>query len=128
MAGQEGGPPQAALDGSEIARRMMQATEAASAAAQMAAQALHHQQQARAGNEPFWFKTLPKPNGFNPSSREEELSLWRDFSWGLEQHLASLSATSRTCGSALTGPWTLRFGVIEKSKEATSCTPSWRPW
>ena len=80
MAGQEGVPAQAVLDGAEVAGRMMQATEAASAAAQVAAQVLQSQQQGRQGSEPSWFKTLPKPSGFNPSSREEELSLWRDFS------------------------------------------------
>ena len=78
-------PAQAVLDGAEVARRMMQATEAASAAAQ-AAQVLQNQQQGRRGSEPSWFKTLPKPSGFNPGSREEELSLWRETLLGACVH------------------------------------------
>ena len=51
MAGQEGVPAQAVLDGAEVVRRMMQATEAASAAAQVAAQVLQSQQQAGKARE-----------------------------------------------------------------------------
>ena len=59
MTGQEGGPAQAVLDGAEG-------------------------RQEYDASEPSWFKTLPKHNGFNPGSREEELNRWRNFCWGLE--------------------------------------------
>ena len=36
--------------------------------------------------------SLPKPSSYEPKSREDELSLWRDSRWGLEQYLASLDA------------------------------------
>ena len=92
MAGLGGGQPStptaAALDGAEVARRMMMATEAASMAAQAAAAAL--ERRTGGGEDRSWFKILPKPAGFDPKSREDELAQWRDFSWGLEQYLASL--------------------------------------
>ena len=69
---------------------MMMATEAASMAAQAAAAAL--ERKTGGGDDRSWFKVLPKPAGFDPKSREDELAQWRDFSWGLEQYLASLDS------------------------------------
>lgn len=50
---------------------MIQATEAAA--------------QAAAGCDTDWFKLLPKPGLFEPKSREEELSMWRDWWWTVHQ-------------------------------------------
>ena len=69
---------------------MMMATEAASMAAQAAAAAL--EKRTGGGEDRSWFKILPKPAGFDPKSREDELAQWRDFRWGLEQYLASLDS------------------------------------
>ena len=99
MAGAEGSPvmspagiPSGAagqqIDGAELARRMMLATEAASTAATVAAQALAGLK-SRRHDEKSWYKTLPKPGVFDLKSREEELSMWRDFAWSLEPCLAS---------------------------------------
>ena len=89
MAGAEGslvmspaGSPSGAagqkIDGAELARRMMWPTEAAPTAATVAAQALAELKGQR-HEEKSWYKTLPKPGVFDPKSREEELSMWRDF-------------------------------------------------
>ena len=66
----------------------MLATEAASTAATVAAQTLAELKSQR-HDEKSWYKTLPKPGSFGPKSREEELSMRRDFAWSLEQYLAS---------------------------------------
>ena len=84
----EGGAT-AVLDGGELARRMLLATEAATNAAQSAAMALTALQSKR-DEEKSWYKMLPKPSNFEPKTREEEISGWRDFSWTLEQYLGSV--------------------------------------
>ena len=78
------------VDGQELAMRMVQAAESASLAARLAAEAIQ-----KKGNQDdrAWFRVLPKPSNFEPKSREDELAMWRDFSWGLEQYLASLDAS-----------------------------------
>ena len=65
----------------------MLATEAASTAATVAAQALEELKSQR-HDEKSWYETLPKPGVFDPKSRREELLMWRDFAWSLEQYLA----------------------------------------
>ena len=90
LAGSPAGSPTGAqFDGQELAMRMVQAAEQASVAARLAAEAINK----RSGSDDrAWFRVLPKPNSYEPKSREDELSLWRDFSWGLEQYLGSLDA------------------------------------
>ena len=75
------------VDGAEIARRMVQAVEAAGAAAKAAVDAV-----AKKPEDRNWLRVLPKPPNFDPRSREEEMSQWRDFSWSLEQYLSSLDS------------------------------------
>ena len=89
-----GSPGAAAVDGAELARRMMMATEAASAATEMAARALEELKTAseKSSENRDWYKLLAKPGSFDPSSREAEISGWRDWSWALEQYLGSLDA------------------------------------
>ena len=92
--GEAGASPSSAAgggEGREIAMRMIQAAEAAALAAQSAADALSRRQ----GGEETWFKVLPKPSQLDAKTREEELSQWRDFSWGLEQYLSSRTACSQ---------------------------------
>ena len=83
-----------AVDGAELARRMMMATEAASAATEMAARALEELKTAseRSSENRDWYKLLAKPASFDPSSREAEIAGWKDWSWALEQYLGSLDA------------------------------------
>ena len=86
-AGSPSGAVGQQIDGAELARRMMLATvEAASMAATVAAQALAEPKSQRHG-EKSWYKTLPKPGVFDLKSREEDLSMWRDFAWSLAQYL-----------------------------------------
>ena len=67
-----GAPSNPPIDGAELARRMIVATEAAASAAQSAAQALADLG-VRGKDEKSWYKVLPKPGSFDPKSREEEL-------------------------------------------------------
>ena len=96
MAGLEGSPipgsptgsvAGGAVDGAEIARRMVQAVEASVAAAKAAVEAVSRKPEDR-----NWFRILPKPPNFDPRSREEEIAQWRDFSWSLEQYLSSMDS------------------------------------
>ena len=75
----QGGVP---VDGAELARRMMMATEAASAATEMAARALEELKTAseRSSENRDWYKLLAKPASFDPSSREAEIAGWKDWS------------------------------------------------
>ena len=84
----------AAIDGAELARRMIEATESASQAANMAAEAIK-QMQSSAGNatdEKAWYRILPKPAVFDCKDRETEIATWRDWAWTFEQYLGSLDA------------------------------------
>ena len=85
-----GSPTGGQVDGQELALRMIQAAESASLAARLAAEAI---QKKGGQDDKAWFRVLPKPGNFEPKSREDELAMWRDFSWGLEQYLASLDAS-----------------------------------
>ena len=86
-------PAQPAIDGAELARRMLMATEAASMAASTAAQALlelKDRTSSSSSDEKAWYRLLPRPSVFDPDSRETELAQWREWSWSVEQYLASM--------------------------------------
>ena len=86
-------PAQPAIHGAELARRMLMATEAASMAASTAAQALFELKDgssSSSSNEKVWYRLLPRPSVFDPDSREAELAQWREWSWSVEQYLASM--------------------------------------
>ena len=86
-------PAQPAIDGAELARRMLMATEAASMAASTAAQALlelKDKTSSSSSDEKAWYRLLPRPSVFDPDSREAELAQWREWSWSVEQYLASI--------------------------------------
>ena len=99
MEGAQGSPsgspsngPVPVMDGNELARRMILASESASQAANAAVRALEgfQKQQVAGSDEKGWYKLLPKPNTWEPKTREEELGQWRDWSCSLEQYLATL--------------------------------------
>ena len=81
------------MDGMEVARRMLAATEAAVLAAQAASRAAES-----ASNRPSdgdgkqWCKLLPKPPPFDHSTRESEISSWKEWSWLFEQYMASVDS------------------------------------
>ena len=89
------GTSTATFDGMEVARRMVQAAEAAAVAARAATRAV---QEASTSSRPStddskqWWKLLPKPPTFDHSSRESEISAWREWSWSFEQYVASVDA------------------------------------
>ena len=87
--GAEGSPVAGGIDGAALAMRMVQAAEAAAAAAQATSQ-LVGRQSAEDGKS--WWKLLPKPPVFDYSSRELEISNWKEWSWTFEQYIASVDA------------------------------------
>ena len=81
---QPGGSPQGGFGGAagaDVTLRMVQAAEAA------AQQLLFRQ----TPEEPrSWWKLLPKSAVFDHSSRETEISAWREWSWSFEQYITSV--------------------------------------
>ena len=76
------------IDGNLIALQMIQATNSAAEAAQAAVKAVESFKSG--SDDKNWYRLLPKPGDFNPSSREDEISKWREWSWQFEQYLGSL--------------------------------------
>ena len=97
MASPAAGSPSAtvgAIDGAQLAMRMVEAAERAAEAAQAASAAVSA---ASSSSRPpvkstEWYKMLPKPPNFAPQSREEELSMFREWVWQLEQYLLAVDA------------------------------------
>ena len=88
------------LDGAQLALRMVQAAESAATAAQAVSTALALASQSSSsssgglfsGDSSQLYKLLSKPQNFDPSSREQEIAMWREWSWSFEQYLASLDS------------------------------------
>ena len=75
------------IDGMEVAKRMIAATEAAVTAAQAASRAAEAaSSRSSDGDGKQWWKLLPKP------PRGSEISAWKEWSWLLEQYMASVDA------------------------------------
>ena len=90
-----GQPAQSGVEGAELARRMILAAEAASVAASSAAQTLNELKDIEGQNgsstgEKAWYRLSLKPSVSSPENREAELPQWREWSWSLEQYLASM--------------------------------------
>lgn len=83
------GSQSAAMDGVELARRMVVASEAAAQAAALAAEALKDLKKDD-GEGKNLYKLLPRPSNWEPKNRDEELCSWRDWIWSLEQYLPSI--------------------------------------
>ena len=87
-----------AIDGAQLALRMVQAAESAATAAQAVSTALASQSSSSSsgglfsGDSSQLYKLLSKPQNFDPSSREQEIAMWREWSWSFEQYLASLDS------------------------------------
>ena len=96
LAGSPTGATQ--IDGAQLALRMVQAAESAANAAQAVSSAVAAQSSSSSsgglfsGDSSQLYKLLAKPQTFDPSSREHEISLWREWSWSFEQYLASLDS------------------------------------
>ena len=82
--------PSGAIDGAEIARRMLLATEAATMAAGQAAKALEDLKTSNEKGDRSWYKLLQKPSTFDPATREQEISLWEEWAWAFEQYLSNI--------------------------------------
>ncbi len=70
----DGSLPAGAIDGAQLALRMIEAAEPNAAAT-------------RPENRDDWYKMLPKPGNFEPRDRDAELSQFRDWWWSVEQYL-----------------------------------------
>ena len=96
FAGTAGGSPTGSptaaggveVGSAEMTRRLVAATEAAALAAQKAAEAV--QARPAAEDSRSWWKLLPKPPTFDHATREAETAAWKEWSWLLEQNLASV--------------------------------------
>ena len=82
--------PSGTIDGAEIARRMLLATEAATVAANQAAKALEGLKSSNEKGDRSWYKLLQKPSTFDPATREQEISLWKEWAWSFEQYLSNI--------------------------------------
>ena len=87
------------MSGTQIAFRMVQATEAAAAAANAASAAISSMTAGgtQAGgavgtSKTEWYKVLPKPGFFEPKDREAELASFRDWWWQVEQYILAVDA------------------------------------
>lgn len=93
-AGSPPGSPVGQLDGAAIAMQMIGATTAAADAARAAAEAVEGMKSSMASSsstdEKAWYRLLPKPGCFDPTSREDEIAKWRDWSWSFEQYIGTL--------------------------------------
>ena len=82
MQSDGGSPTGGAIDGAQLALRMIEAAETAAAAAKAAA--------TRPESRDDWYKMLPKPSCFEPKDRDAELSQFRDWWWSVEQYLTAV--------------------------------------
>ena len=82
MSQADGSPTAGAIDGAQLALRMIEAAESAAAAAKAAA--------TRPEGRDDWYKMLPKPSCFEPKDRDSELSQFRDWWWSVEQYLTAV--------------------------------------
>ena len=82
MSQADGSPTAAAIDGAQLALRMIEAAESAAAAAKAAA--------TRPDGRDDWHKMLPKPGNFDPKDRDAGLSQFRDWWWSVEQYLIAV--------------------------------------
>ena len=78
------------IDGAEIARRMILATEAAASAASQAVKALEDLKSSNEKGDRSWYKLIQKPGCFDPATREQEISMWKEWSWSFEQYLSNI--------------------------------------
>ena len=95
--GSPGGSPTgggaADIPGVEVALSMVAATEAAARAAQKAVEMVESAALKATGDEnKSWWKLLPKPPNFDHSTREAEISGWKEWSWMFEQYVASIDS------------------------------------
>ena len=78
------------IDGAEIARRMILATEAAASAASQAVRALEDLKSSNEKGDRSWYKLVQKPGCFDPATRELEISMWKEWAWSFEQYLSNI--------------------------------------
>ena len=79
-----------AIDGAELPRRMLLATEAASTAASQAAKALEDLKASNEKGDRSCYKLLQRPSAFYPATREQEISLWKEWAWAFEPYLSNV--------------------------------------
>ena len=75
------------LGGLEVARRMVEATEAAALAAQKAVEMVQSTAKSTSDDSKSWWKLLPKPPTFDHGTREAEIAAWKEWSWMFELYM-----------------------------------------
>ncbi len=70
-----------AIDGAQLALRMVALASQSSSSSSGGL---------CSGDSSQLYKLLSKPQNIDPSSREQEIAMWREWSWSFEQYLASL--------------------------------------
>lgn len=118
-----GGAP---IDGAELARRMVAASEAAAAAAKSMATAVQGMK-----NDQDWSKLLPKPGIYEPKTREEEVAGWKDWWWTVSQYLYTLDATysanNQLIEDNLETVVLAAQGPLQRRSSQRSCMVCWHP-
>eukprot|EP00435_Cladocopium_sp_Y103_P030301 s1247_g7.t1 len=71
----------------EMAQLARMVADAATAAADAARAATHASTSTGGDKKKDWYRLIPRPSNFAPTDREQEVSLWRDWYWGLRQYL-----------------------------------------
>ena len=118
------------IDGAQLAMRMVEAAEKAAEAAQAASAAAAATASAssssrQTGKSTEWYKMLPKPPNFAPQSREEELSMFREWVWQLEQYLLAVDANFGPELESVRGNLDTKYDlVLEMSAERLNELPS----
>ena len=114
------------MTGEQIALRMIQATESAAAAANAASLAVHaisggssSSTQQSSNNKVEWYKVLPKPQGFEPKDREQELGGFRDWFWSLEQYIVAVDSNYATDLAYIRSHLDEELPLVEQDAEKT---------
>ena len=88
----DGSPPAGGTAGVEAAALSMRLVAAAEAAAEAAKAATALASRSSADDNRSWWKLLPKPQVFDHSTREAEISSWKEWSWSFEQYISSVDS------------------------------------
>jgi len=119
-----------AIDGAQLAMRMVEAAERAADAAQAASALAAAAMAATGSSSPpaakptEWYKMLPKPPTFSPQSCEEELSMFREWVWQLEQYLLAVDVQFGPELESVRGNLDTKYDLVlemsaEKAQRAT---------
>lgn len=70
-------------------------------------------------NKVEWYKVLPKPHGFEPKDREQELGGFRDWFWSLEQYIVAVDSNYATDLAFIKSHLDEEWPLVEQNAEKT---------